>query len=502
MNTRRLTLLLLLLAALVLPSQALGFANGQYPRSALAPISGGLDHSGKPQTAYLLKGRIAADFNTINLCATADGVPLTPGPSVYQPAATAYRSVRIQVILRRQLGTDAAVPGTSNHGTGRAWDARALQMRTWIDHHGARFGISKRTSDASWEWWHLLVRPELVGFDRPDPGTSVRFPNLRVGSGGPCQAPAVREVQRRLGIARDGEYGRKTKRRVKQFERKYHLHVDGRVTSKDWLKMRKVGRDLAANRDPRTVGSLPGSNAPMAGQDVRAVQGFLNARFKELHHPEYRIKVDGVTDARFTLAVKRFQRLANKHGAHLKVTGRVDDETYARLIKTFVKPTQVLRITGEGAGLVARSEGFRSCPYRDAVGVWTIAFGHTSAPGTPPRHVNSATRCVTVKKGLKILTVDLDHFALGVTKLIKVRVGSRQYNAIVSWAFNVGLGAAAESTLIHKLNEHHYAQAANQFKRWNRAGGRVLPGLTVRRRAECKLFEKGSTRHAKRRIHC
>jgi hypothetical protein len=122
------------------------FPNGQWPSSALDNIAGGLNHAGKPQTAFLAKGAVSADFNTFNLCATADGVPLSPGPSSYSPAATAYRPRWIQVILRNQLGGNAAIPGHSNHGNAKAVDFRTLQMRAYIDKHGARFGISKRTS--------------------------------------------------------------------------------------------------------------------------------------------------------------------------------------------------------------------------------------------------------------------------------------------------------------------------------------------------------------------
>jgi lysozyme len=221
----------------------------------------------------------------------------------------------------------------------------------------------------------------------------------------------------------------------------------------------------------------------------------LNARFKELGRSKYQVKVDGKTDAKFTTAVKRFQILANRKGAKLKVTGKVDDATYARLLKTFRAPTQKLRVTGEGAGLVARSEGLRLCPYRDAVGVPTQGYGHTSG-------VKMGAKCWTQKKALQVLTSDLDLFGKGVTRIVTVTIGSRQYNALVSWSFNVGLGAARGSTLMRELNRKHYAIAGNQFKVWNKAGGHVLPGLTIRRRAECGLYSKGSGASTRRKIRC
>jgi lysozyme len=109
---------------------------------------------------------------------------------------------------------------------------------------------------------------------------------------------------------------------------------------------------------------------------------------------------------------------------------------------------------------------------------------------------------VSQKRGLIILQADLDLFSKGVTKLVHVRIGSREFNALVSWSFNVGLGAAGSSTLMRELNAGHFAAAGNELKRWNRAGGRVYPGLTRRRRAECELYKKGVNAATKRAIHC
>jgi hypothetical protein len=168
--------------------------------------------------AYLSKGGAVAAWNTMRLCAVRDGVDLYPGASSWRPAATAYRSFAEQQVLyaryRAGTGNLAAYPGTSNHGLGLAIDLATPRMRTWIDHHGRPFGWSKAWSDAQSEWWHLKWRAG-VWHQRPNPGTSIRFPNLRRGSGGACQAQAVKEVQRRLGLAQDGEYGKATRRAVR-----------------------------------------------------------------------------------------------------------------------------------------------------------------------------------------------------------------------------------------------------------------------------------------------
>lgn len=481
---RFVAVLLSLVALLAIAAPAGAFTNGRARPSDLAPIY-------IPQnTAFLAKGGPAAAMNTMRLCAVRDGVDLYPSASSWTPAATAYRTYAAQLTLwnRYKAGTGAlaAVPGTSNHGLGHAVDLGLIGMRSWVDRHGRAFGWAK--VEAFSEWWHVNY---VGGFHRPDPGTSLRFPNLRVGSGGQCQAPAVREVQRRLGLKEDGEYGKATRKRVKQFQRKYHLPVDGRVGSVTWLQLRKVGRDLAPHRDPRTVGNnLPGQTAPAAGQDVRADQGLLNAKFVELHHPGWRIKVDGVTSPAFTRAVKRFQRLR-----HLKATGRVDDRTYAELIKKVVPDTPRLAVSIEATNLVADFEGERLCPYRDVVGVWTVGYGHTQGVG--PR-----SRCLSHAEAIALLHRDLDAFGKGVAKLAPKDATDRQFNAVNSLAFNVGLGAVSQSTLVREWRANHDANAAAQFKRWNRAGGRPLPGLTRRRRVECDLFVRGSSRSVQRARPC
>jgi GH24 family phage-related lysozyme (muramidase) len=113
---------------------------------------------------------------------------------------------------------------------------------------------------------------------------------------------------------------------------------------------------------------------------------------------------------------------------------------------------------------------------------WTIGWGSTGAD---------------IKKGLvwsqqqcdERFTEHLDEFAQGVSKLLGSTPTSQgQFDAMVSFAYNVGLGNLASSTLLklHKAGDH--AGAAAQFARWNKAAGKVLPGLTRRRAAESQLY--------------
>jgi len=90
-----------------------------------------------------------------------------------------------------------------------------------------------------------------------------------------------------------------------------------------------------------------------------------------------------------------------------------------------------------------------------------------------------------------LLKNDLNVFEKAVGELVKVKLSQSQFDALVSFAFNVGSGALKRSTLLRKLNAGNYVDAANEFHRWNKAKGKVLKGLSRRRASEAYLFEMG-----------
>ena len=138
------------------------------------------------------------------------------------------------------------------------------------------------------------------------------------------------------------------------------------------------------------------------------------------------------------------------------------------------------RTNSNGLRLIKSFEGLRLTAYQDAVGVWTIGYGTT-------RNVRRGMR-ISRDQAEAFLQEDLVRFEKAVSDAVKVPINDNQFSALVSFTYNVGSGALRSSTLLKKLNRGDINGAANEFPRWNKAGGRVLAGLTRRRNAERALF--------------
>lgn len=140
-----------------------------------------------------------------------------------------------------------------------------------------------------------------------------------------------------------------------------------------------------------------------------------------------------------------------------------------------------MTVSAAGIALIKRFEGFRAQAYRDSVGIWTIGYGHTGADVT-------ANLSIDVTQADALLQADLAEATTAVISLVKVPLQQPQFDALTSFAFNLGAKALAGSTLLRKLNTSDYLGAAAEFERWSHAGARVLPGLLRRRIAERTLF--------------
>jgi lysozyme len=142
------------------------------------------------------------------------------------------------------------------------------------------------------------------------------------------------------------------------------------------------------------------------------------------------------------------------------------------------------RINAESLALIKRWEGLRLTAYQCPAGVWTIGYGST-------RDVRPG-QTITETEAERRLLSDLARFEAAISRLVKVPLTDGQFGALVSWAFNVGEGAAERSALIRKLNALDYDAVPAELMRWNKVGRRVVPGLTNRRAAEAGLWARGS----------
>lgn len=140
-----------------------------------------------------------------------------------------------------------------------------------------------------------------------------------------------------------------------------------------------------------------------------------------------------------------------------------------------------MKISQKGVDLIKSFEGLELKAYKDSVGVTTIGYGSTGS------HV-SMGMTITKEQAEQLLKKDLERFEKGVSDIVKVPLNQNQFDALVSFSFNLGLGNLKSSTLLKKLNASDYTGASREFERWNRAVGKVLNGLTRRRIAERDLF--------------
>lgn len=153
-----------------------------------------------------------------------------------------------------------------------------------------------------------------------------------------------------------------------------------------------------------------------------------------------------------------------------------------------------MHISDEGLELIKHFEG---CPtddegnavaYQDAVDVWTIGYGHT-------KDVQEGDKWSKEKADFMLWRELEDEYEEYVNNYVHVPITQQQFDALCSWVYNLGPSNLKRSTLLRKLNNGDYDEVPQQIKRWNKAGGKVLEGLTRRREAEALLFEGKDWRH-------
>lgn len=144
-----------------------------------------------------------------------------------------------------------------------------------------------------------------------------------------------------------------------------------------------------------------------------------------------------------------------------------------------------MQTSDKGIALIKQFEGCKFTAYQDSVGVWTIGYGWTKPVDGKPIRAGMTIKQETAER---LLNTGLVSYENDVSRLVKVDLTQGQFDALVSFTYNLGARSLSTSTLLRKLNAGDYAGAADEFLRWNKAGGKVLNGLTRRREAERALF--------------
>lgn len=129
---------------------------------------------------------------------------------------------------------------------------------------------------------------------------------------------------------------------------------------------------------------------------------------------------------------------------------------------------------------IKNAEGLRLTAYKCPAGVWTIGYGHTQGV--------SAGHTITKEQAESYFNMDILIHENNVEKLVKVPLTQNQFDALVSFEYNIGYGQFKTSTLLRLLNNKNYSGAAEQFSRWVYSNGKILPGLVKRRQFEKKHF--------------
>jgi len=145
-----------------------------------------------------------------------------------------------------------------------------------------------------------------------------------------------------------------------------------------------------------------------------------------------------------------------------------------------------LSYSKSGLALTEQFEGLSLTAYQDSVGKWTIGYGHTGPDVYPGL-------TITQMEAESLLLNDLASAAASVNRLVTVALSQNEFDALVDFVFNLGTANFASSTLLKDLNAGNFAAAAEEFQKWDHAGGRVLAGLLQRRLAEANLFQTDAT---------
>ena len=145
-----------------------------------------------------------------------------------------------------------------------------------------------------------------------------------------------------------------------------------------------------------------------------------------------------------------------------------------------------MQISKKGIDLIAEFEGFSSKPYLDPIGIPTIGYGTTFYLNN--KKVTMFDAPINETEARKLLSIVANKFGQQVQEVTR-ELNQNQFDAVVSFVYNVGIGNYRKSTLLKKINANPCDESiAYEFSRWNKAGGKVLSGLVKRRKKEAELY--------------
>lgn len=141
-----------------------------------------------------------------------------------------------------------------------------------------------------------------------------------------------------------------------------------------------------------------------------------------------------------------------------------------------------MKTNNKGLDLIKSAEGLKLTGYLCPAKVPTVGYGHTGSEV----HVGMK---ISLEQAEKLLVEDIEKRERQIDNTLKVILNQNQYSAVVSFVYNLGIGNLKTSTLLKLINGNpDDPNITAEFKKWNKAGGKVLPGLTKRREAEAKLY--------------
>ena len=141
----------------------------------------------------------------------------------------------------------------------------------------------------------------------------------------------------------------------------------------------------------------------------------------------------------------------------------------------------------EGLALIKKFEGCELKAYQCSAGVWTIGYGHT-------KDVEEGDT-ISKDQAEEMLVEELHEYENYINEYVTAPLSQNQFDAMVSWVYNLGPANLKASTLLKVLNAGDYEGVPAQIRRWNKAGGEILDGLIRRREAEARLFKNDETWH-------